>query len=36
VPVGAYEITVEEVDGMRVSRLKLSKVTKSTAASGAV
>lgn len=30
VPVGAYEIKVEEIDGMRVSRLRLSKVIKST------
>jgi CBS domain containing-hemolysin-like protein len=29
VPVGTFEVRVEEVDGMRVSRLKLSKPAKS-------
>ena len=29
VPVGSFEVRVEEVDGMRVSRLKLSKPAKS-------
>jgi len=29
VPLGAFEIKVEEIDGMRVSRLKLTKTAKS-------
>jgi CBS domain containing-hemolysin-like protein len=33
VPVGDYELKVEEIDGMRVSRLNLSKVTKNVAPS---
>ncbi|HZR18266.1 MAG TPA: hemolysin family protein [Verrucomicrobiae bacterium] len=31
VPVGNYELTVEEIDGMRVSRLRLARATKTTA-----
>jgi CBS domain containing-hemolysin-like protein len=29
IPVGGYDLTVEEIDGMRVSRLKLTRTTKS-------
>jgi CBS domain containing-hemolysin-like protein len=34
VPVGGYELRVEEIDGMRVSRLRLSKGTKSAGQGG--
>jgi CBS domain containing-hemolysin-like protein len=34
VTIGSYELMVEEIDGMRVSRLKLSKPDKSAASAG--
>lgn len=36
VPIGHYELTVEEIDGMRVSRLKLSKTAKPLPDGGSV
>ena len=36
VPIGHYELTVQEIDGMRVSSLKLSKTAKPLPDAGSV